>query len=66
MVAFGPPHIPYAQYKAMLQGGNLRWIREHRAQLTLSLLDEAEVRQLIAERDPDAIEEWDAGTRGEP
>ncbi len=51
------PRIPYARFEAALRAGNLAFIQRHREQFTLSLLDEAEVRRLIAEQELDGLEE---------
>jgi hypothetical protein len=50
------PHIPYPRFDAALRAGDLGFIRCHRAQISLSLFDEADVCQLIAEQDPENLE----------
>jgi hypothetical protein len=50
------PHIPYPRFEAALRAGNLAFIRAHRAQITMSLTDEAELCRLIAEQDPENLE----------
>jgi hypothetical protein len=59
------PRIPFSRFDAALRAGDLKFIREHRAQFTLSPAVEDEVRELIAEREPEALAGWDAGGRGE-
>jgi hypothetical protein len=44
--------IPFARFDAALRAGDLGFIRRHRAQLTLSLLDEVDVCALVAAREP--------------
>ncbi|MGH2902799.1 MAG: hypothetical protein ACRDK7_04340 [Solirubrobacteraceae bacterium] len=57
--------IPFSRFDAARRAGDLKFIREHRAQFTLSAAVEAEVRELIAAREPEALAEWDAGGRPE-
>jgi len=50
------PHVPYAQFQAMLRAENLAFIRRHAGRITMGLPDEAEVCRLVAEQDPGALE----------
>jgi len=50
------PHVPYAQFQAMLRAENLAFIRRHAGRITMGLPDEAEVCRLMAEQDPGALE----------
>jgi hypothetical protein len=49
-------HISFPRVRAAIDAGDLGFIRRHRAQMTLSLANEAEVCQLIAEQDPQSLE----------
>ncbi len=56
MEGLGSPHIPYAQFQAMLRAGNLAFIRRNAERITMGLPDAAEVCCLIAEQDPASLE----------
>lgn len=49
-------HVPYAQFRAMLEAGNLRFIRRHAKEITMGMPDAVEVCRLIAEQDPASLE----------
>jgi hypothetical protein len=52
----GQPHVPYAQFQAMLRAGNLAFIRRNAERITMGLVDAAVVCRLIAEQDPGSLE----------
>jgi hypothetical protein len=49
-------HIPYSRVDAALRVGDLGFIRRHRASLTLGLVDEIRVAELLAAQDLAALE----------
>jgi len=55
-VSASAPHIPYAQFQAMLRAGNHAFIRRNAERITMGLPDAAEVCRLIAEQDPASLE----------
>lgn len=56
MPDLGSPHIPYAQFEAMLRAGNLAFIRRHARQITIGLPAATQVCRLISEQDPAGLE----------
>ncbi len=56
MIAVGATHIPYPLLDRALNTGNLTYLRRHYRQIDWSLLSRIRLLELVAEKEPAAVE----------